>query len=175
LIINEVWAQGTRQTRAVEREDTMTHDDATNARRDALRALGGAAALLLAAPATAAAPDNEEKPRMNLTCFIRYEIDPYQLDAFKQYAESWGRIIPRCGGHLLGYFLPAEGTNNVAWGLIAFESLAAYERYRARIKADADGKANFTAAQTKRFILREERTFVRIVEGTFELPATIAP
>ena len=72
-----------------------------------------------------------------ITCFIRYEIDPFQRDAFKLYAKNWGRIIPRCGGRLLGYFLPHEGTNNIAWGPIGFDSLAAYEAYRARIKADA--------------------------------------
>jgi len=112
---------------------------------------------------------------MMLTCFIRYEIDPFQLDAFKQYAEKWGQIIPRCGGHLVGYFLPDEGTNNVAWGLIAFESLAAYERYRARLKADPAGRANFAAAQSKRLILREERNFVRIVDGTFAVPPQSPP
>ena len=69
---------------------------------------------------------------MTIACFIRYQIDPFQREAFKQYAETWGRIIPRCGGHLVGYFLPHEGTNDVAWGLVAFESLAAYEAYRAR-------------------------------------------
>jgi NIPSNAP len=161
----------------------MTKDDleqspgsisrATN-RRGALRKLGSAAALLMTAPASACAT-TKENARMTLTCFIRYEIDPFQLDAFKDYAENWGRIIPRCGGHLIGYFLPDEGTNNVAWGLIAFESLAAYERYRARIKADPAGRANFVAAQSKRVILREERNFVRIVDGTFSLPPAIAP
>jgi len=67
---------------------------------------------------------------MTVTCFIRYQIDPFQREAFSKYAEAWGRIIPRCGGYLLGYFLPFEGTNDIAWGLIAFESLAAYETYR---------------------------------------------
>jgi len=128
----------------------------------------------MAAPASACAT-TKENSRMTLTCLIRYEIDPFQLDAFKQYAENWGHIIPRCGGHLIGYFLPEEGTNNVAWALIAFESLAAYERYRARIKADADGRANFTAALSKRLILREERSFVRIVDGTFCVPPSVAP
>jgi NIPSNAP len=104
---------------------------------------------------------------MKLTCFIRYQIDPQQRDAFKQYAETWGRIIPRCGGELLGYFLPYEGTNDVAWGLIAFTSLAAYEAYRARIKADPEGRINFEFAQSKRFILREERSFLEVVDGTF--------
>ena len=101
-----------------------------------------------------------------ITCVIRYQIDPFQREAFKAYAETWGRVIPRCGGTLLGYFLPHEGTNDVAWGLIAFESLAAYERYRSRLKSDPDGRANFAFAQERRLILREERNFVEGVEGT---------
>ena len=108
---------------------------------------------------------------MKITCLIRYQIDPFQRDAFREYAERWGRIIPRCGGHLLGYFLPHEGSNDIAWGLIAFHNLAAYEAYRAQLKADADGRANFAFAQEKRFILREERTFTEVVEGTFQIPA----
>ena len=107
---------------------------------------------------------------MKMTCFIRYEIDPWQREAFQEYAERWGRIIPRCGGHLVGYFLPYEGTNNVAWGLITFTSLAAYEAYRARLKADPEARENFGRAAARRFILREERTFVEAVEGTFGMP-----
>ena len=95
-----------------------------------------------------------------ITCFIRYEIDPFQRDAFREYANHWMRIIPRCGGDLIGYFLPHEGTNNIAWGLIAFDSLASYEAYRTRLKADPEGRANFAFAQKNRFILREERTFL---------------
>jgi hypothetical protein len=98
-----------------------------------------------------------------ITCFIRYEIDPFQRAAFREYAENWGRIIPRCGGALLGYFLPHEGTNHEAWGLIGFDSLASYEAYRARLKADPEGRANFEFAQQRRFILREERTFLENV------------
>lgn len=110
---------------------------------------------------------------MRMTCFIRYQIDPFQRDAFKKYAENWGRIIPRCGGHLVGYFLPSEGTNDIAWGLIAFDSLADYEAYRARLRSDPEALENFNLAQTKRFILREERTFVELVEGTFGLPSKL--
>lgn len=99
-----------------------------------------------------------------ITCFIRYEIDPFQRTAFREYAENWGRIIPRCGGKLLGYFLPHEGTNYVAWGLVGFDSLASYEAYRARLKLDPEGRANFEFAQQRRFILREERTFLENVE-----------
>ncbi|MDA8447818.1 NIPSNAP family protein [Paracidovorax valerianellae] len=108
---------------------------------------------------------------MALTCFIRYELDPFQIDAFRDYAAHWGRIIPRCGGHLLGYFVPSEGTNYEAWGLIAFDSLAAYEAYRARLRADPEGRANFERAQRQRFILREERTFAEVVDGTFQRAA----
>lgn len=105
-----------------------------------------------------------------ITCFIRYEIDPFQREAFAEYARRWGQIIPRCGGHLLGYFLPHEGSNYEAWGLIGFDSLAAYEAYRARLRADPEGRANFVLAQEKRFILREARTFTQGVEGTLGLP-----
>ncbi len=103
---------------------------------------------------------------MIVTCLIRYQIDPFQRDGFKQYAENWGRIIPRCGGLLIGYFLPYEGTNDVAWALIAFDSLASYETYRARLKADPEAQANFAMAQAKRLILREERNFVEGVSST---------
>jgi hypothetical protein len=102
---------------------------------------------------------------MSVTCFIRYQIDPFQHEAFREYAEAWGRIIPRCGGQLLGYFLPHEGTNDVAWGVITCESLAAYEAYRARLHADPEGQRNFEFAQSKRFILREERTFTRCAQN----------
>jgi hypothetical protein len=106
-----------------------------------------------------------------ITCVIRYQIDPFQRDGFAKYAENWGRIIPRCGSHLVGYFLPYEGTNDVAWGLIAFDSLASYEAYRKRLKSDAGARENFAMAQAKRLILREERNFVEVVEGTFGVPA----
>ncbi|HEV2180645.1 MAG TPA: NIPSNAP family protein [Gemmatimonadaceae bacterium] len=108
---------------------------------------------------------------MTITCVIRYQIDPFQREAFTQYAANWGTVIPRCGGHLIGYFLPYEGTNDVAWGLIAFDSLASYERYKERVKADPDAQANFTFAQQQRCIFREERNFVQVVDGTFEVPA----
>ncbi len=100
---------------------------------------------------------------MNIVCIIRYEIDPFQREAFAAYARNWLRIIPRCGGDLLGYFLPHEGTNNIAWGMIGFDSLASYESYRARLKSDPEGRENFAMAQSQRFILKEERTFVERV------------
>ncbi len=108
-------------------------------------------------------------------CIIRYQIDPFQRAEFKQYAENWGRIIPACGGHLLGYFLPSEGTNDIAWALIAFEGLASYEAYRTRLKNDPQGRENFEFAERRHLILREERNFVEVVEGTFGIPARLTP
>ena len=100
---------------------------------------------------------------MAITCFIRYRIDPYQREAFEHYARCWLAIIPRCGGDLVGYWLPHEGTNDIAWGLISFASLAAYEAYRTRLKRDAAARENFGFAREKRFILAEERTFLETV------------
>jgi hypothetical protein len=140
------------------------------ARREAFGILMAASAMALSACQRAPVEPDTTRTAMAITCVIRYEIDPFQREAFKTYAENWGRIIPRCGGHLVGYFLPYEGTNDVAWGLIAFDSLAAYERYRARLKSDAEARDNFNTAQTKRLILREERNFVEVVEGTLGVP-----
>src|SRR5258708_4056398 len=150
-------------------------------RRHAMQALASLAAFAAATRTTAAQshdtpapkpattePPTSRSQRPMLTCFIRYQIDPFQRDAFKEYAQEWGRIIPRCGGHLVGYFLPDEGTNDIAWGLIAFDSLAAYETYRARLRTDPQSRENFAKAQSRRFILREERTFLEVVDGTFE-------
>ena len=107
---------------------------------------------------------------MQITCFIRYQIDPFQREAFRAYAQAWATVIPRCGGHLLGYFLPHEGSNDIAWGLIGFDSLAAYEAYRARLRVDPEGRDNFARAQAQRFILREERTFCEAVPQTLDQP-----
>ena len=101
---------------------------------------------------------------MTITVFIRYQIDPFQRDAFADYARRWLDIIPKCGGRVVGYWLPYEGSNDVAFGLISFADLAAYEAYRARLRTDPEGAANFRAAESQRFILREERSFLRQVE-----------
>ena len=100
---------------------------------------------------------------MTLTVFIRYKIDPFKRDAFEAYARRWLEIIPKCGGELVGYWMPHEGTNDVAYALISFDSLASYEAYRTRLRADTEGAANFAEAEAQRFILSEERTFLRKV------------
>ena len=101
---------------------------------------------------------------MTVTCCIRYVLDPFKRAAFERYARNWLTIIPACGGDLIGYFMPHEGTDNIAWAMISFESLATYEAYRARLKTDKAGAENFAFAQRERFILSEERSFLRPVE-----------
>ena len=98
-----------------------------------------------------------------IICHIQYQIDPFQLAAFEQYAKNWLTIIPANGGDLMGYFLPHEGSNDTAHAMIGFDSLAAYEAYRARLRQDAEGMANFHSAEEHKFILAEERTFLRQV------------
>ena len=101
---------------------------------------------------------------MTVTCFIRYQLDPYRRADFEAYAKRWIGIIPRCGGDLVGYWMPHEGTNSVAFALISFDSLASYEAYRGRLRADPEGAATFGFAEQGKFIVAEERTFLRKVE-----------
>jgi hypothetical protein len=129
--------------------------------------LGRLASGLLALAIAPVTPFTKKaKPTMSITCFIRYQIDPYQRDEFAKYADGWSKVIPRCGGDLIGYFLPREGTNDIAFALISFESLAAYESYRKRLLLDPEGKANFDFAKSKQFVMREERTFLEGVPST---------
>ena len=65
---------------------------------------------------------------MTITVFIRYQIDPFKKDLFESYAKRWLEIIPKCGGDLVGYWMPHEGTNIIAFGLISFASLAELTR-----------------------------------------------
>ena len=98
-----------------------------------------------------------------LTCLISYEIDPYRIDAFHEYARVWTRAIPRCGADLIGYFVPHEGSTTLAYGLYSLESLAEYEKYRARLARDPEGRANYEFASREKFIRRETRLFLRRV------------
>ena len=100
---------------------------------------------------------------MTVTVFIRYQLDPFRRAMFEAYAQRWLTIIPKCGGDLQGYWMPHEGTNNIAFALISFESLAGYENYRARLRGDDEAMANFGFAEENRFILAEERAFLRKV------------
>ena len=100
-----------------------------------------------------------------ITCFIRYEIDPFKLDAFDQYARNWGEAIPRCGADLIGYFAPHEGSATTAYGVYSIADLAAYEAYRARLRVDPLGRENYEFAKRERFIRREDRIFLRLASA----------
>jgi hypothetical protein len=102
---------------------------------------------------------------MNVVCQIRYQLDPFKRAQFEEYSKVWLKVIPMCGGDLLGYFMPHEGTNDVAFAMIGFDSLAAYETYRARLKTEPESVANFNFAEREKFILREERVFLRPVKA----------
>lgn len=102
---------------------------------------------------------------MSITCFIRYQIDPFQVDAFEDYARVWGQAIPRCGADLVGYFSPYEGSSTTAYGVYHIEDLAAYEAYRRRLAEDPLGRDNYQFARDRRFILKEDRTFLRLASA----------
>jgi hypothetical protein len=99
-----------------------------------------------------------------ITCFIRYDIEPWGRDAFVDYARAWGQAIPECGADLIGYFAPHEGSATTAYGVYTIESLAEYEAYRARLKDHPLGRQNFAFAQGERFIRREDRIFLARVD-----------
>ncbi|AXI48125.1 NIPSNAP family protein [Sulfitobacter sp. SK012] len=100
-----------------------------------------------------------------LTCIIRYQIDPTKHAAFGQYARNWGQAIPRCGAELIGYFAPHEGSSTLAYGVYNIPSLAAYEDYRERLRNDPLGQENYAFAQSEKFLLREERCFLKLASA----------
>jgi NIPSNAP len=100
-----------------------------------------------------------------ITCFIRYEIDPFKREAFKTYARAWGEAIPRNGADLIGYFAPHEGSATTAYGVYTIESLAAYEAYRARLRKDPLGQETYAFAKKEQFIRREDRIFLDLVSA----------
>jgi NIPSNAP len=102
---------------------------------------------------------------MMITCFIRYEIDPFRTDLFDEYARRWGEAIPRCGADLIGYFAPHEGSATTAYGVYAIADLAAYEAYRARLRDDPQGRENYAFARREQFIHREDRIFLRLASA----------
>ncbi len=103
-----------------------------------------------------------------ITCFIRYQIDPFKADAFAEYARNWGLAIPRCGADLIGYFGPHEGSSTTAYGVYSVENLAAYEAYRARLAADPLGRENYEFARREQFIRSEDRIFLKLQSAPHE-------
>lgn len=98
-----------------------------------------------------------------ITCYLKYVIDPYQSDAFEQYGKKWIELVNRFGGQHHGYFMPAEGANNLAYALFSFPNLADYENYRKLILTDKECLETFNLAEKTKCILSYERTFLRPV------------
>ncbi len=101
-----------------------------------------------------------------IACFIQYQIDPTKKAQFEQYARNWGEAIPRNGADLIGYYAPHEGSSTLAYGVYNIESLAEYEAYRARLAADPLGRENYEFAMKEKFILREDRTFLKLASSS---------
>jgi hypothetical protein len=100
-----------------------------------------------------------------ITCFIQYQIDPTKKAQCEQYARNWGEAIPRNGADLIGYYAPHEGSSTLAYGVYNVENLAEYEAYRARLAADPLGRENYEFTMKEKFILREDRTFLKLASG----------
>lgn len=98
-----------------------------------------------------------------ITCHVRYVIDANLIAEFETYAKMWIPLVEKFGGKHHGYFLPAEGANNIALALFSFPSLAAYETYRQDSQQDADCQAAFAYAAKTRCLLSYERSFFRPV------------
>jgi uncharacterized protein (DUF1330 family) len=98
-----------------------------------------------------------------ITCYLRYVVDPNLLSEFEAYAKMWIPLVEKFGGKHHGYFLPAEGANNIALALFSFPSLAAYEIYRSDSLQDPACRAAFAFAAETKCILSYERSFFRPV------------
>lgn len=96
-----------------------------------------------------------------ITCIIKYQLDPYKMAEFEKYSKNWGQAIPECGADLIGYYKPHEGTNNIGYGIYNIENLAEYEAYRAKLANHPLGKENYEFALSEKFIIAEERTFIK--------------
>jgi hypothetical protein len=97
-----------------------------------------------------------------ITLSIRYTIEARKRADFERYARSLTEIVPRCGGELVGYWLPTRfaGPTNQALALIGFPSLAAYEQYRERLARDPDNVAAIRLADESGCILVEDRAIL---------------
>ncbi|HEX3175237.1 MAG TPA: NIPSNAP family protein [Methylomirabilota bacterium] len=100
-----------------------------------------------------------------ITLSIRYTIDARKRQDFERYARALATIIPRCGGTLVGYWLPTKfaGPTNQALALIDFASLAAYEQYRERLAKDDDNNDSVRRAEESGCILVEDRAVLERV------------
>lgn len=98
-----------------------------------------------------------------ITCYVRYVIDPSKITEFENYAKLWLPLVEKLGGTHHGYFLPAEGANNVALALFSFPTLSLYEDYRKKAAQDSACQDAFKYGESTGCILSYERSFFRPV------------
>jgi NIPSNAP len=96
-----------------------------------------------------------------ITCHVRYEIDPAQIEAFERFARRWMELVERHGGTHHGYFLPSEGASDIAYALFSFPGFADYERYRARFGSDPEFVEADRIRDESGCVRRYERSFLR--------------
>jgi hypothetical protein len=96
-----------------------------------------------------------------VTCHVRYEIEPAEVDAFERFARRWMALVERHGGTHHGYFLPSEGASDIAYALFSFPSLADYERYRGLFGVDPEFIEADRIRDDSGCVRRYERTFLR--------------
>ncbi len=105
-----------------------------------------------------------------ITLYLRYTLDPNKLEAFAKYAAEEQIPIAESGGKIVGYFLPTDfaGSTSEAVGLIEFESLAEYERYRARLGEHPLHHRNVAALMNSGALLSTVRSVIQRVEAAKE-------
>ena len=147
-------------------------DAGSVSRRDAIAAMIATGAALAVTPVQLLAGSFDRHGGMRAACLVRYRIDPQRRDAFGEHARRMGTALARCGGRVIGFFLPYAGANDEAWAMVAFESLTACESCRARMTADPGARDAAASVRDARVILGEEWHVVQLVEGTFDVRAT---
>ncbi len=121
------------------------------------------------AEASAHATSPRASGLVDVTCHLRYEIDPSELEAFERFAKRWIALVERSGGRHHGYFLPSEGASDVAYALFTFPSLAAYEEYRQDFGRDPDFIAADRIREQSGCVVRYERSFLRpVLDGDLD-------
>lgn len=100
-----------------------------------------------------------------ITLCIHYEIDQNKLRDFEAYARSLPEPIHRCGGDLIGYFLPTKvaGPTNQALALINFPDLIAYQHYREALGKDSQFIASVKCMEDSHCVLCEDRSILQRV------------
>ena len=101
-----------------------------------------------------------------LTLCIRYKFNPEKIADIRRYFEEEQPVIERCGGRIVGYFLPTDfaGATDEAIGLIDLPSLAVYEDYREALAADPEHKGNIARLEHSGAQVAMNRSFIRRVE-----------